>query len=148
MRPRRHISPHGVHAINVTPMIDVVMCLIVFFLIVGKLAADQRSQIRLPTSSTGVEEKTPEALVINAMPTGGGAGGDVRYVIDAQEIPVEALAGEVRERLARRPGMVVEVRASRELSYAGVGVVLSACRAAGVESVRLAAERGAGGGGR
>ncbi|MBL9030811.1 MAG: biopolymer transporter ExbD [Phycisphaerae bacterium] len=133
------------HAINVTPMIDVVMCLIVFFLIVGKLAADQRSQIRLPVSGTGVEEKAPEALVINAMPGGGEGGGGVRYVIEAQEIPAEALAGEVRERLARRPGMVVEVRASRELSYGGVGVVLSACRAAGVESVRLAAERGGGG---
>ncbi|MFN0132000.1 MAG: ExbD/TolR family protein [Phycisphaerales bacterium] len=142
MRQRRIEHGTNVGAINVTPMIDVVMCLIVFFLIVGKLAADQRSSIRLPVSGTGVEETSPEALVINAMAVSredGGAG--VRYVIDAQEVPPEALAAELRDRLSRRPGMVVEVRGSRELSYGPIGAALAACRAAGVESVRLAAER-------
>jgi len=44
-------------------MIDVIMVLIVFYLVVGKLAADQRSNIRLPQSATGLTEKAQERLV-------------------------------------------------------------------------------------
>ena len=33
--------------INVTPLIDVVMVLIVFYLIVGKLAADRKAPVQL-----------------------------------------------------------------------------------------------------
>lgn len=127
--------------VNVTPLIDVVMCLIVFFLIVGKLAADQRSNIRLPVSATGVEEKSAERLVINVVPARGGAAEGFRVVIDTREVAEAELESVIRDRLGSRPGAVVEIRGARELSYGAVARVIRACRGAGVESVRLATEK-------
>ena len=53
-RSLQHHAPTG--KINVTPLIDVVMVLIVFYLIVGQLAADRRARVDLPASVIGVQE--------------------------------------------------------------------------------------------
>lgn len=136
MRLRTFHPPHPFSKINVTPMIDVVMVLIIFYLIVGKLAADQRSNIRLPESHTGSTEKAQERLVINVLPGG--------VVIEGVDVPEGALEATIKERLAGKPDAVVEVRGARELAYGSVAAVVRACKAAGVESVRLATERAQG----
>ena len=133
MRRRTLHPPHPFGKINVTPMIDVVMCLIVFYLIVGKLAADQRSNLRLPVSATGLEDKAQDVLIINIKPE--------RIVIDAAEVAAEEIEGIVRQRAALKPGLVVELRGARELSYGSIAAVVRACKSAGVESVRLATEK-------
>jgi biopolymer transport protein ExbD len=120
-------------------MIDVVMCLIVFYLIVGKLAADQRSNIRLPQSHTGIADKAQDSIVINMVP--GREPGLPRIVIDAADVPLEQLEATLHDRLARRADSVVELRGSRDLTYGPVSRVIRACTSAGVQSVRLAAER-------
>jgi biopolymer transport protein ExbD len=136
MRLRKIHDVHPISKINVTPMIDVIMVLIVFYLVVGKLAADQRSNIRLPQSATGLEEKAQERLVINILPSG--------IVIEGADIPPETLGSTIKERLAGKEGAVVELRGARELSYGSVAAVIRACKDAGVESVRLATERAQG----
>jgi biopolymer transport protein ExbD len=147
MRLRRFHAQHESGRINVTPLIDVVMCLIVFFLIVGKLAHDQRVRIDLPQSSTGVAEKTGDVLIINVVPRGAAAQSSdpgFRVIIDAAEVPPQSLELAIREKLSSRPDAVVEVRGSRQLAYGSVAQVIRACKAAGVASVRLATERAAG----
>jgi biopolymer transport protein ExbD len=139
---RRFSQPHDIGKINVTPMIDVVMCLIVFYLIVGKLASDQRSNIRLPPSKTGTAEKVQDAIIVNMVPSTDPA--IPRIVIDAADVPLDRLEATLHDRLARRPGSVVELRGSRDLQYGPVSRVIRACKNAGVQSVRLAAERMAG----
>lgn len=134
MKRRTMNAPRPFGRINVTPMIDVVMCLIVFYLIVGRLAADQRTGMRLPQTEVGQTEKVQELLVINVLP-------DERIVIDTQTIPRAALEQTIRERLAARPDVVVEIRGARELPFASVSSVIAACKEAGVASVRLATER-------
>ena len=142
MRRRTFHLPESSGKINVTPLIDVVMCLIVFFLIVGKLAHDQRVRIDLPPSKTGIEEKSPDVLIINVLPA---ASGTHRVVIDAAEIPQGELEMAIRDKLVSRPEAVVEVRGSRQLAYGAVAGVIRACKNAGVASVRLATERAGGG---
>jgi biopolymer transport protein ExbD len=139
MRLRTFHPQHPFGKINVTPMIDVVMCLIVFYLIVGKLAADQRATIRLPASSTGVEEKTQDTLIINVMPTREEA--PARFVIDTLDISPDNLQAAIRDRLVDKQDVVVELRGSRELTYSAIAFAMRACKEAGVESVRLATER-------
>src|SRR5262245_29295771 len=62
--PRRRRIHHPFGEINVTPLIDVVMCLIIFYLLVGKLATDRKVQIKLPESTVGAEAE-PEVLIVN-----------------------------------------------------------------------------------
>ena len=63
---RRSIQPPGssLEAINVTPLIDVVMCLIIFFLIVGKLSTDRGVPVRLPQSIRGSEETSASVMIV------------------------------------------------------------------------------------
>lgn len=123
--------------INVTPLIDVVMCMIIFFLIVGKMAADQRAQLRLPETASGSSRAAQDVLVVNVLADADRA---ARVVVDNELIGTEQLGLLVLARLAEKPGTVVQLRASRELAYGAVRPVLEACRAAGVPSLRLAAE--------
>lgn len=140
MRRRTTHSEQPIGKINLTPMIDVVMCLIVFYLIVGKLAADQRATIRLPISSTGVEEKTQETVIINVLP-------GPRFIIGTLDVSPENLQAGIRDHLLDKKDVVVEIRGSRDLTFGPIAQAMRACKEAGVESVRLATERAAGGGG-
>ena len=48
----RQFHPHQpAGKFNVTPLIDVVMVLIIFYLIVGKLAAERQGHVKLPASN-------------------------------------------------------------------------------------------------
>ncbi len=137
MRKRQFHPAHPIGKINLTPMIDVVMCLIVFYLIVGKLAADQRATIRLPLSTTGIEEKTHDTVIINVL-------SGPRYVIDTQDVSIEKLEAAIHDRLLERKDVVVEIRGSRDLNFGPIAQAMRACKQAGVESVRLATEKAGG----
>lgn len=144
--------------LNVTPLIDVVMVLIVFFLMVGKLASDRSASVRLPESATGrSDEARPIVLALVPAAGGGGAGrSKVAVQLDGRELPPgeplsEALlarAAELARELAARSGSAVaptdvpvEVRADRGAEFADVAPILRAARQAKLRSLRLVTSR-------
>ncbi|MGQ0628692.1 MAG: ExbD/TolR family protein [Phycisphaerales bacterium] len=155
---RQHEPPF--EAVNVTPLIDVVMCLIVFFLIVGKLVNDT-GNVRLPFSGFGRGEAAASAVTVSvARPEQPGR--PVRLFVDGRAVVGE---GELRAVIAQRVGVretatdagsaaglgavavrPVHVRCDRELPFSAVEPVLRACAALGIPGVRVATERNAGGG--
>ncbi len=153
---RRRVLGHAgpsVEAINVTPLIDVVMCLIIFFLIVGKLAQDRLAVLKLPTTIAGSADPAPATVIINiaqggkpAGPPPPGApwnGTGAIVTVDQQAYATEAaLEALLAAEAAIKPGLVVHIRADRDLPFNGVDPVLKACQSAGIRSVKLAAEKG------
>ncbi|MFN0011002.1 MAG: ExbD/TolR family protein [Phycisphaerales bacterium] len=144
---------HSFEAINVTPLIDVVMCLIVFFLIVGKLAADAGA-VRLPESGVGRNEAAESSIVISIAPARGGpddgsiAWGGARARVFLDSVPMTSAAQldtllTARAAAAGAGGRApaVQVRADRDLPYAAVEPALAAAGRAGITGVRLATER-------
>lgn len=129
---------------NVTPMIDVVMCLIIFFLLVGRLVAEQRSEMLLPPASSGNDEKVPENIFVNITPARNARTGErtdrVDISVENQTIDTDRLAQMLRDRLTNVPETVVHVRAERTLPFASIAPVLDVCRGVGIGSVRLATE--------
>lgn len=146
MRHRRTSREPGSHGVNVTPMIDVVMCLIIFFLMVGKLAADRGKEVRLPETRYGQSDKAEDTMVVDVVKTQGpgaawlaGAGqASVGADAFADGAALEML---IRERLRGSPAAAVEIRADRDLTYSAVEPVLQACAKAGARNVRLATEK-------
>lgn len=120
--------------INVTPLIDVVMCLIVFFLLVGQLALDRRGTDPLPRTVFGEQGEPPEPVVVSLLDDG-------MVLLDGVERPVESLETALAGRLARDPSLRVRVRAGRDRDFAEVRPVLTACADAGVRTLELATER-------
>ena len=130
---RAHTAPHGEdQRINVTPLIDVVMVMIVFFLIVGKLAADERSAIDLPDASAPARQSEADTLIINVDKDGS-------IILRGLATPADDLARSLAAERALNPGLAVRIRADRSLEYASVLPVVNACRAAGISTIRLAA---------
>lgn len=144
MRRRSFIPASGVPTINVTPMIDVVMCLIVFYLIVGKLAADQRVNVLLPATVGGQEPSDDRALIVNVVPADdmhrSVDGNGVSIVADGQAIGQADLASMIRTRRLGDPELWIQVRADRTLNFGQVSPVMRACREAGTAMVKLSVE--------
>ncbi len=123
--------------VNVTPMIDVVMCLIVFYLMVGQLALNRASGVEIPETPDGTP--APDAIgdpvVIGVRPAG-------EVLLNGEPIDIGRLPGELSGRFARSPGTRLEIRADRDAAFGVVRPVLAAARDAGVTEVDLVTERG------
>ena len=136
MRRRVFHPPHPPGRVNVTPMIDVIMVLIVFYLIVGQMAAESKRTMPLPVASSGSRIVAAEPLVVNVVVEAGNVSIEVgRQVLNADE-----LAALIKARIADRPETTVQIRADRSLSFGAVEPIIAACRAAGVGTVRIATE--------
>lgn len=122
--------------VNVVPMIDVVMCLIVFYLMVGQLAINRAAGVRIPETAQG----------LSAPPTVGdpivlGVRTDGALLLDGLPTDASRLRNELTARLARQPGTRVEVRADRDTPFGLIRPALNAARDAGVAEVDLVTER-------
>lgn len=121
--------------INVTPLIDVVMCLIIFFLLVGRLVLDRRGEIDLPQTRTGetIHEHS-DPIIITVDQSG-------VVLLDGRPTAVGALAGLLAGELGLHPDRRVRLRADRGATYAVVRPVIQACRDAEVRVIELATEQ-------
>jgi biopolymer transport protein ExbD len=120
-------------ALNLTPMLDVVLLLVIFFM-VGTQFSEEESHfdIDLPSGRT-VEAVTggPDPIVIDVDREGTVHVG--RRTLSLVDLERELNAA--RERFARQ---VVDVRGDRQGHYQHVITVLDICRNAGITNVRLA----------
>jgi biopolymer transport protein ExbD len=142
----RQFHPHQPAAkINVTPLIDVVMVLIIFYLIVGKLAADKRARVDLPSTAVGAANDEQKPVVITVVAEGASGSLDLtsRILLDGVDVPKDGLQDALRARVGDRgASTVVQVRADRRLTYGAVEPVVKACRGAGLTAVWLVTEKG------
>jgi biopolymer transport protein ExbD len=163
-------STPGAEPINVTPLIDVVMCLIIFFLIVGKLAANEKARIQLPTTSIGQVAERQDAVTVSISrdldPAGkvsssitvdGQLAKDgpdlIRLLTTRLEAQSRINARQTRGDAQPISRGKVTIRADKDIPYQAVEPVLTACSQLGINKVDYATARtdlapvGAGGGG-
>jgi biopolymer transport protein ExbD len=119
--------------INLTPMVDVVFLLLIFFLAATTFASEEVAlDLRLPSAKSGQPGKNDKPLVVNVMADG-------RLVVDGRDVSFEALRQKLQAAGQRNAEQAVVVRGDREAQF-GVGVqVLDACRIAKIKKVDFAA---------
>jgi len=128
MRLKRKEQPTEDFAM--TPMIDMVFLLLVFFMCVSSLAqADKKLKLDLPEST---ESKVPEDLTDRGTVSVDAEG---RVYLGATPVELERLTEAVRTELARRPDLRVLVRAERSVAFREIRKVLKACAEAGAGEV-------------
>ena len=122
-------------AMNMTPMIDVVFLLIIFFLVSSHLARQETQlEIDLPTAGVGEDpvESTRRRVTINVLPDG--------KTLLAGE-PTDAIALTARlayEQQQAQGDLQVRIRGDRAANYATIQPLLVACAKAGVWDVTFA----------
>ncbi len=140
---RRH-EPSLPNRANLTPLIDVVFLLIIFFMLVAQITRQRAIDLELPSlaDSVAAEIEAERRAVINVAPRGQAErlGGDYRLGTNAYAGTPEGLsrlADDLRARAARDPGVEVLLRAARDEPYERVFPALRAAARAGVASVEL-----------
>lgn len=115
-----------------TPLIDIVFLLLIFFLVATTFATREVDhRIRLPEAAeAGAAESLPEVLVVNLRADG-------VVVVDGRITEADTLREKLGSWRAARPGGRVAIRADGGADYGGVARVLGLCHAVGVVDVDL-----------
>lgn len=119
--------------INVTPLVDVALVLLIIFLATSYLIAQQSLKVELPRASKTVPtEARTVAVVVRAS-------GEI--VLDGRVLKPSELQPELEAMRRERPGLQVVVGADRQVVHGRVVDVMDAARMAGIERVAIAVER-------
>lgn len=115
--------------INVTPLVDVVLVLLIIFMVVTPLLK-QEVPIELPlaTNSRGAEDATQVTVSLAA---------DGRALLDGIEIPPDDLVARLTAIYADRPDKTIFLEADRGLSHGRVVDLMDDCRAAGIARIGI-----------
>jgi len=117
--------------INVTPMIDVLLVLLIIFMVVQQGAQKGLSvQVPPPKHEQTTQPDAAQTIVLEVLPGG-------RYAINTQPVGAEGLQTAVARVFAGRPRKVLFVKAGDGLTYGEVATAVDASRAAGVTVVGL-----------
>jgi biopolymer transport protein TolR len=118
--------------INVTPMVDVMLVLLIIFLVVTPMLQKGQSgdlaQVNNPTPMQDADRE--DALMVTVM-----RNGDVFFGND--KITADSLTGKLKDRLINRTDKRVYVRADARAHFGNVVQIVDAVRAAGVDDLGL-----------
>jgi len=121
--------------INMTPMIDCVFLLLIFFLVATKFEEAERDMsVKLPQASEAMPMTArPKELFINVT-------GEGRYKIAGLELSSEQVLAALRQAYANNPGkQVVIIRADRRCAWEYVMEVMNQCNKANIRDYRVTA---------
>lgn len=135
-RRRDHLVEEA--AFDLTPMIDVVMLLIVFFMLTAQFAASMRAPLDLPRLRGETASESEHSLIIELTREG-------TYKLDSQPVELATIIRTVQSDLATLPSLDVIVRADRLADAAGVNSLASELTKVGVRSWSLATTGESGG---
>lgn len=132
MRRRPPVNPEIIARINVTPIIDVALVLVIILLVTAPLLSVADLPVNLPQARTREAEDERNISITRS------SSGDL--AVDERRIPAAALTATLREELAR-PGnehVLVVLRADSSLPYGEVRRLLDEARAAGAKRLAVA----------
>ena len=154
-------TAHG-SEVNVTPLIDVIMCLIIFFMLVAKIGVSTGSDAKVALPFTYLGKKIDDmgnTITLNLVPIGdpnNPTGMQVTAMVDgiAKDLPVEPVdigggktASPLQVTLHQmkakyKDQLKVIFRADKELPFKDVSKVLAACANEGADKLEFAIKIG------
>ena len=118
--------------INVTPMVDVMLVLLIIFMVITPLL-EHKVNVNLPQSINAVAMKNASKTdaVIVAITR------DNKVFLGQNEVTMSKLATQVGNDLQNKPNKVVYIRADERSTYGTVEDAIDAVRSTGVEQLGL-----------
>ena len=118
--------------INVTPMVDVMLVLLIIFMVITSMLQDKvhldMAKVDNPINMPDADKE--DAIVVAITRDGG-------VFLGQNKVAVTELGGLVREKLSDKPGKTIYVRADARAQYRAVEDAIDAVRTAGVDDVGL-----------
>jgi biopolymer transport protein ExbD/biopolymer transport protein TolR len=122
--------------INVTPMVDVMLVLLIIFMVITPML-NNKVNVDLPVATAAIimENANKEDAVTVAVTRDGKA------FLGADQVSVDTLAGKITDKLANKTDKQVFLRADVRANYGKVMDVVDQIRAAGVSNLGLLTEK-------
>jgi biopolymer transport protein ExbD/biopolymer transport protein TolR len=122
--------------INVTPMVDVMLVLLIIFMVITPMlqkgASVDMAKVNNPTSMPDADKE--DAILVVVMRDG-------QIYLGTDRIKVDDLTNKVKDRLADKPDKRIYIRADMRAKYGAVVDVVDNVRSAGVDDVGLLTEQ-------
>jgi len=122
----------GINEINVTPLVDVMLVLLVVFMVTAPLLT-VGVPVNLPETAAPPINEPKEPLVITVQRDGA-------IWIQETTVPIDTLVPKLQAITGANPDAVLYVRGDKEINYGRVLEVMSLVTAAGFHKVSLVAE--------
>ena len=122
------------HVPNMTPLIDIVFLLLIFFMLTSHFVQDDALNIQLPETESGeqLDEKKSIEIVINA---------EGQWLYQEQVIDADALFLVLQQGLSKLEDKRVRIRGDRSSDLGSAVTVMDVARRAGATGVDIVTER-------
>lgn len=120
--------------LNLTPLIDIVFLLLVFFMLTAHFIEDQAIDITLPKAKSSTTTEQDEFVEVTLTPTG-------ELLVAGETVAPGDLVETLRGALHAPDKRFVRLRGDRESNFGMAVHVIDAARSAGAESLNILTER-------
>jgi biopolymer transport protein ExbD/biopolymer transport protein TolR len=129
-------SPGAVSDINVTPLVDVMLVLLIIFMVITPMlqkgVSVDLARINNPRSMQAADKEDATVLAITR---------DGKIYLGPDAITVDKITAKVKDRVADKLDKTVYIKSDARAKYGDVVSVVDAVRAAGVDAVGLLADK-------
>jgi len=122
--------------INVTPMVDVMLVLLIIFMVITPML---QNKVNIDLAKTDNPTSMPDADKEDSIVVAVTRSGDI--YLGQDRVDPSQLGSKVRDRLTDKPGKQIFVRADARAKFLDVENAIDDVRSAGVESVGLLTEK-------
>ena len=122
--------------INVTPMVDVMLVLLIIFMVITPML---QNKVNIDLAKTDNPTSMPDADKEDSIVVAVTRNGD--FYLGQERVDPSQLGAKVRDRLTDKPGKQIFVRADARAKFLDVENAIDDVRTAGVESVGLLTEK-------
>jgi biopolymer transport protein TolR len=119
--------------INVTPLVDVMLVLLIIMMIVAPLL-QQGVPVKLPLATNSTEKPETQEQTVVAITA------DKRYFVNAVQVQQQDLGKRIMDLLEEKKEKIVIIKADVDVEYGAVMEAMDTLRAAGIEDMGLITE--------
>ena len=120
--------------INITPMLDIVFIMLIFFIVTTSFVKEISIDVNRPTKSPIKEQKKSDVISVRILDSG-------QILIQERLISIDAVRANIESSLALKPQASVVVVSDRDADAGLLVKVIDQSRLAGAMNVSLAAQK-------
>ena len=128
---RRNADAEDTGTIDLTPMLDVVFIMLIFFIVTASFVKEPGVSVNRPDASTADDVKTPILIAVND---------ENKIWVNKNEYEVRQVKTQIQLLLAETPKGKVVIQADRKANIKTLTEVAQAAREAGAGEVTVSAE--------
>jgi biopolymer transport protein ExbD/biopolymer transport protein TolR len=133
------VSGSRVSEINVTPLIDILLVLLIIFMVIVPVAPRiLEAALPLPPKSNPTPPEFPQTIVVQVLSD---ADGNPAYKINDSVVVKASLEPELAKIFATRADKVMFVQGDRDLAYSKIAEVIDLGKQAGVDTIGISTRR-------